>query len=298
MKDIMKQAENKVNIIGKLLSTTFRTGTTKTGQPYEGANVVVQVKQTYGGKEETSEITVSMFATPFTTKGTPSPAYKSIQDLKGMNTAQNVGFDDAAIVRLTGGSLSENAFVTKSGQVVDSWQIRSSFVNTVASSETVATFVAEIFIMDMHPELDRDGDSTGRLVIKGGLVQYGGKLDVIEFIVEDPESADYIERNWNINDTVTAKGRIRVTSIEEKSSGSESSWGEDIPEATTRFVKELIITRGSDEGQDEDFAYDPVDIKKAFNVRKANLEQLQTDAKNAPAAKKAAAPSGNKYSWE
>ena len=114
-----------------------------------------------------------------------------------------------------------------------------------------------------------------------------------------PNAVDFISRNWEINQTVTVKGRIRVTSTEEKSSGNDASWGEDIPETTTRFVRELIITKGDDEGKEEEFAYNPADIKNAFNVRKANIEQLQIDAKNG--GKKAAAPAkstSNKYSWE
>ena len=296
MKEITVQAQNKVNINGKLLDVTTGSGTLSDGRAYERANLTVRVQQSYGGRDEVSEIPVSMFASQFTTRGTPNPAYKSLQDLKTFKTAQDVGFDDADTVRLTGCSLRENAFVSKSGQLINGWQINTSFINKTTMQDT-ATFVIDIFIMDMHDEVDRDGDSTGRLIIKGGIVQYGGKLDVVEFIVEGPEQVDYIQRNWNINDTVTAKGRIRVTSVEVKDSGKNSSWGEDIPDTTTRFIRELIIVSGDDEGKEEEFAYDPTDIKKAFNVRKANIEQLQMDAKKASSSKPAQT-SSSKYNWE
>lgn len=296
MKEITVQAQNKVNINGKLLDVTTGSGTLSDGRAYERANLTVRVQQSYGGRDEVSEIPVSMFASQFTTRGTPNPAYKSLQDLKTFKTAQDVGFDDADTVRLTGCSLRENAFVSKSGQLINGWQINTSFINKTTMQDT-ATFVIDIFIMDMHDEVDRDGDSTGRLIIKGGIVQYGGKLDVVEFIVEGPEQVDYIQRNWNINDTVTAKGRVRVTSVEVKDSGKNSSWGEDIPDTTTRFIRELIIVSGDDEGKEEEFAYDPTDIKKAFNVRKANIEQLQMDAKKASSSKPAQT-SSSKYNWE
>ena len=294
MKEITVQAQNRINIVGKLLDATIASGTTSDGRAYERANLTIRVKHTFGGREEVSEIPVSMFASQFTSKGTPNPAYKSLQDLKTMKTAQNVGFDEADTIRLTGTSLRENAFVSRSGQLVNGWQINASFINKTALAET-ATFSIEIFIMDMHDEVDKDGDTTGRLVIKGGIVQYGGKLDVVEFIVEAPQTVDYISRNWNINDTVRADGRIRVTSVEEKNSG-HSSWGEDIPQTTTKFVRELIVTTGDDEPKEEEFAYDPTDIKKAFNVRKANLEQLQLDAKKA--STKPATATSSKYAWE
>lgn len=298
MKDINVQAQNKVTVVGKLLDVVTGEGQLSDGRHYERATLTIRTTQTYGGREETSEIPVSLFATQYTSTGKQNPAWASMQAIKTLKTAQNVGIDDADTVRVSSGNLQENNFVSRNGQLINGWQIRSSFISGSKVAD-VASFICDIFIMDMHDEVDRNGEPTGRLVVKGGLVQYGGKLDVIEFIVEDPNAVDFISRNWEINQTVTVKGRIRVTSTEEKSSGNDASWGEDIPETTTRFVRELIITKGDDEGKEEEFAYNPADIKNAFNVRKANIEQLQIDAKNG--GKKAAAPAkstSNKYSWE
>ena len=294
-KNIMTEANNKVNIVGKLMDVTLGSGTLSDGRKYERASLTVRVDQTFGGREEISEIPLSMFATQYTKTNKVNPAYEQIQNLKKMKTAQNVGIDEADTVRVSGATLRENNFVAKSGQLINGWQINTSFIGTTNASD-VATFQEELFIMDMKDEVDREGDPTGRLVIKGGIVQYGGKLDVLEFIVEQPEAVEFISRNWNVNDTIGTVGRIRVTSQEEKTSGKTSSWGEDIPETTTRFVRELIITKGDDEGHEEEFAYDPTDIKKAFNVRKALIEQMQTEAtQTKPAATTASA---SKYSWE
>lgn len=212
------------------------------------------------------------------------------------HTAQNVGIDAADMVRIGRGSIRENNFVSKTGQLINGWQINTMFVNSAKGDmPNVASFKIDIFIMDMRPEEDRNGDPTGRLIIKGGIVQYNGMLDVLEFIAEQPETVEYMERNWNINDTVTIKGRIRVAVNEEKSSGANSSWGEDIPETTTRTVRELIATTGSDQGKDEEFSYDAVDIKKAFNARKARIEQMQLDATRA--SRPAAKASASDYDW-
>lgn len=294
-KNIMTEANNKVNIVGKLMDVTLGSGTLSDGRKYERASLTVRVDQTFGGREEVSEIPLSMFATQYTKTNKVNPAYEQIQNLKKMKTAQNVGIDEADTVRVSGATLRENNFVAKSGQLINGWQINTSFIGTTNASD-VATFQEELFIMDMKDEVDREGDPTGRLVIKGGIVQYGGKLDVLEFIVEQPEAVEFISRNWNVNDTIGTVGRIRVTSQEEKTSGKTSSWGEDIPETTTRFVRELIITKGDDEGHEEEFAYDPTDIKKAFNVRKALIEQMQTEATQTKPATTTA--SASKYSWE
>ena len=296
MKTLNDQSTNKVTIVGKLLDATFNSGKTKAGASYEKANITVRVAQHFGGHDEVSEIPVSMFASQFTQKGTPNPAYQSIQDLRKMKTAQDHGIDGADTVRITGAQIRENNFVAKSGKLINSWQINTSFVNSGNIAEA-ATFTIDIFIMDMTDELDREGDPTGRLLIKGAIVQYGSKLDVLNFIVENPDTVDYIRSNWNVNDTNTVQGRIRVRSIEEKPISSNNSWGEDIPDTTTRLVRELIITKGDDEGKEEDFAYDPAEIKKGFNVRKAEIEQLQLDAKN-KSTTPATTSNASKYNWE
>lgn len=281
MKDINIQAINKVTIVGKLLDATFAKGNTKDGKPYERANITVRVTQQFGNRTETSDIPASAFATQFTSKGAPNPAYESLQRLKELKTAQNVGIDNADYIRLAGnatGNLRENAFVSKGGQLISGWQINFSFFNTGKAEET-ATFWNELFIMDMREETDREGDTTGRLIIKGAIVQYGGALDIMEFVVEDPSCVNFLSHNLEINQTMILGGRIRYTSVEEVSASS-GSWGEEVAAATTKMVRELVISGGDEGPKDEDFAYDPVEIKKAFNVRKAKMDQLMLNAKN------------------
>ena len=299
-KSISIQAGNKLNLAGILMDVTPGEGKLADGRPYKRATVTIRVTQTYGGKTETSDIQVGMFATEFTSTGKPNPAWKSLNDLMLMKTAQNVGIDNASHVRLTGATLQENNFVSRTGNLINGWQIRGSFINEAKVSD-IASFVTDIFIMSMDDEVDREGETTGRLKIKGGIVQYGGKLDVVDFIVEAPDTVEYIQRNWEVNGTVTVKGRIRVLSQEEEV--QSSGWGEDVPDTTTRFVRELIITTGDDECKEEEFAYDPVEIKKAFNERKAAIEQMQINArttapKQGAGSANAAEASSKKYDWE
>ena len=211
-----------------------------------------------------------------------------------MKTAQAVGIDNASHVRLTGASLQENYFVSRNGQLIDGWQIRGSFINEAKVAD-VASFVTDIVIMGMEDEI-KDGESTGRLIVKGGIVQYGGRLDVVNFIVEAPDSVEYISRNWEVKGTVTVKGRIRILSQEEEV--QSAGWGEDIPETTTRVVRELIITTGDPECKDEEFAYNPVDIKAANEERKAAIEQAQINAKKTtPKQGMGSVSNSNKYDW-
>ena len=298
MKSIGIQSKNQMNLVGKLLNVDFGEGKLSDGREYKRATVTIRVTQPVDGKEETSEIPVGFFATPYTSTGKQNPAYKSLLDLQNLKTAQNVGIDAADQVRITSGVLSENNFVSRNGNLITGWQIRGSFINAAKLAD-IASFVTEIFIMDMHDEVDKNGEPTGRLVVRGGIVQYNSKLDVLDFIVEAPDKVEFVSRNWEPNTTITVKGRVRVTSHETESSSESSGWGEDIPDTTTTFVRELIITGGDDSAKDEEFSYDPAEIKKAFNQRKAAIEQMQIDAP-ARTSKQGGSnqTSAKKYDWE
>lgn len=277
MKDLTNIAENKVMIVGKLLDTSFASGKTKTGVPYERVRMMIRVSQTFGGREETSDIPVSMFAAQFKKDGGTNPGFENIQTLKKMKTSQSYGYENADTIRIGSGNIEENVYVSQ-GRIVDGWQLRTSFVG-FGKGPQAATFSVEMFIMKMIEEVDRDGETTGRLIIKGALPQWGSRLDVIDFIVENPKNVDYISRKWEEGNTVHAVGRIRFTTKEESTSMETGSWGEDIPQTSTRTIHELIITNGSDEGYEEDEAYDPVEIRKGYNARKADRDQKLLEAK-------------------
>ena len=194
-----------------------------------------------------------------------------------MKTSQSYGYENADTIRIGSGNIEENVYVSQ-GRIVDGWQLRTSFVG-FGKGPQAATFSVEMFIMKMIEEVDRDGETTGRLIIKGALPQWGSRLDVIDFIVENPKNVDYISRKWEEGNTVHAVGRIRFTTKEESTSMETGSWGEDIPQTSTRTIHELIITNGSDEGYEEDEAYDPVEIRKGYNARKADRDQKLLEAK-------------------
>ena len=295
-KSVTEQGQNKINIVGKLLDVMFRQGKLSDGRDYESANMTVRVTQSYGGREETSDVPVSLFASKYTRTNTINNGWTQLQDLKNFKTVQNVGIDEATTVRISGASIRENNFVSRNGgQLINSWQINTSFIGATQNAKDTASFIMDIFIMDMKPEEDREGEPTGRLEIKGAVVQYNQTLDVLNFIVEQPEAVEFIERNWEVNDTVTIKGRVRVTTKEAEP--VKSSWGEDVPESNIRTVRELIITTGDDEGKDEEFAYDPLDIKKLFNARKARLEQMQVEATSKNKTTSTTTSGASKYSW-
>ena len=314
-------AQNSVVINGSLLGFELRDGKTsaaKGAKPYRGANATIRVNQYYNGKEEISEIPVSFIAMRHKKDGTNNLVYDTLGGYSTeYKTAERHGIENATKVNINGrrgnGALSENMFADSRNPetVISSWNINASFLNeargqAAGNSGDCATFDAEIFIFGLDREVTAEGEETGRLKIRGGLVKYGGKVDCLDFFVENPTAIDFIERNYNQNDTAHFVGRIRFTS-ETITRQSENTWGESIPQTTTRKKRELIITGpgiGHEDGpNEEENSYNPEDIRVAMADRNTLKEQKKIEArakaktgKAAPAAAtSSAAPT---YDWE
>lgn len=315
-KSIDTVAKNSVVINGTLLGMEIREGKTsalKGSKPYRAANATIRVNQHFGGRDEISEIPVSFIAMKHKKDGNDNPVYETLGKYGiEYKTAQKDGIENATQVNINGrrgnGALAENMFCDSRNPetVISSWNINASFLNEArgnspASSADCATFDIEIFILSMDREVSPAGEETGRLKMRGGVVKFGRKIDCLDFYVEDPTAVDYIERNYSVNDTVNVVGRIRMTS-ETVTHDVQNSWGEAIPQTTTRKKRELIITHGSDEPYAEDMAYDPEDIRVLMTDRNALKETKKMEARNKAATSKTStsaskAPASG-YDWE
>lgn len=318
-KSIETPALNSVVINGALLGLDLRDGKSsaaKGSKPYRSVNATVRVNQTYGGKNEISELPVGFIAMKFKKDGTDN----SIYEIYGKypteyRTAQRDGIEEATNVQINGrrgnGVLAENMFASPQNPetVVSNWNISATFLNenrgiAPGNGADCATFDIEIFILNLERELNREGEETGRLKIRGGVVKYGRKLDCLDFYVENPSAIDYIERNFSVNDTAHFVGRIRFTSETVKYE-TENTWGEAIPQTTTQKKRELIITGpgiGCEAGPyDEERSYNPEDIRVLVADRNALKEQKKMEARAKaakPAATTASAASKPVYGWE
>lgn len=305
-------AQNKVNVVGSLISIADREGTTsaaKGSRPYHSCRNVVRVEQVYGGNTEVSEVPVDFIAMKHKKDGTNNMVYEGLRKFTiEFKSAAEVGMDDASRVSISGqnnGALSENMWASPNNPetVTSNFQIGASFMRVARSSSTLvpcATFDVEIFILNMEREINSYGEETGRLKIRGGLVRYGRKLDCFDFFVENKDAIDFIERNYSVNDTAHFVGRIRYTSTEIVS--VSESWGESIPTTSSKKVHELIITgpgAGGESGPyEEEQSYDPDEIRVLVADRNARREQLKVTARASAEKKKVVAPAKPTYEWE
>lgn len=284
----MRISENQVKIEGILSEVGLETATfNRKGQTTEciRGTIKIRVEQDINGTMTTMEVPVSAFASRYTNAGAENPAYNSLKDVmenyKSIAACGNI--DDADRVRITNGSLQENVFYAKNGDLVNTSRISASFINKIAKNECKpeATFTATIVVGNKSDELDRDGTPTNRLNVNGVIIQYGERADLIKFIVAKPDAKNHIEQYWNDGDTVRVQGKVNFSSkteyIEE-----EVGFGEPIKTAKTTSVHELLIESGSAGCLEGDAAYDIKDIQSALAARKVRIEETKKPVVTAP----------------
>lgn len=285
---MIKEAENNVKIEGLLSEVDLKYGSFKkktTGEMVNsvGGSIKIQVNQNINGEAVMLEVPVHMFASEYTNKGTKNPAYQNIEKIMNEFTsiaaAGNAQGADA--VRITNGRIQMNEFIGRNGEVSSYPRINASFVNKIRQDEMKpeATFTTTFVLAKKTAEVDKEGVETGRLKITGILPQFGGKVDVIDFITANPKVIEAINQYWSENDTVSAVGRLNFSSRTETVI-KEVDFGEPQETVRTFSVSELVITGGSATPLDEERAYDISEIQSALADRKARIEKMKEDAAN------------------
>ena len=293
---MLESKENSVKIEGILSEIDLEAGSyVKDGKTVEkiGGSIKVRVNQMLNGEETELDIPVFMFANKMTNKGTPNPAYASIERV--MNEYKSiaaVGMEAADRVRITGANIRMNEYYGQNGNLNSYPRINASFVTKITDMSKYApeaTFSAIFAIGNMAYETDKDGvEVSNRFKIRGIMPQYGGTVDVIDFFATTPHVIDAVSSYWEQGDTVKVNGKLNFTSRTEETV-TQVDFGEPRIEKKTISVSELIITGGSQTPLDGDFAFDSDEIKAALEARQARLAELkekqkQKDSKSAPKA--------------
>lgn len=292
----MRQAENKVRIEGILAENDIDYGSyVKNGKTVEciRGTIKVLVEQTINGADVVNEIPVSMFSAKFKNDGKPNPAYESIEKIKNEFTsiAAAGGKAGADGIRITGAQMGMNEYFNPNGQLVAFPRIRASFAQKVAKDKLKpeATFVAEMVVADQKYRTDADGIEVEPKVyeIKGVIPGFGGTVDVMDFVCSNENVIAAVSNYWENGSTVKAAGRLNFTSTTEEYTEAQG-FGEPIVRTRTINVSDLVITGGSPDPLEGEFAYTNEQISAALAERKNKLEKLKAEAGNK--TRKAPAP--------
>lgn len=277
---MLRQAENRCKIEGILAEIDIKPGSfNKNGQTVEsiGGSITVKVTQKISGEEKELAIPVHMFASKLTNKGTPNPAYESIKKIADEYVsiaASDNGEDGADRVRITNASIRMNEYYSADGRLISFPRINASFVNRISKAECKpeATYTAEFVVANKSEEIDRNGEATGRYRIDAIIPQYGGKVDVVPMFAQSEGVISAVSTYWEVGNTVKANGRLDFSATTETII-EEVDFGEPIEKTRTINRSDLIITGGSQEPLEGDYAFDNAEIQNALAERKIRLEK-------------------------
>lgn len=283
---MLESKENSVKIEGILSEIDLEAGSyMKDNKTIEkiGGSIKVRVNQMLNGVETELDIPVYMFANKLTNKGTPNPAYASIERV--MNEYKSiaaVGIDAADRVRITGANIRMNEYYGQGDKLNSYPRINASFVTKITDMSKFApeaTFSAIFAIGNMGYETDKDGvQIPDRFKIRGIMPQYGGSVDVIDFFATSPNVIDAVSSYWEQGDTVKINGKLNFSSKTEETV-VQVDFGEPRIERKTVSVSELIITGGSQTPLEGDFAFDMDEIQSALEARQARLAEQKAKQK-------------------
>jgi len=294
---MLRQAENRVKIEGILAEIDIKPGTfNKNGQTMEsiGGSITVKVTQKISGEEKELAIPIHMFASKLTNKGTPNPAYESIKRIADEYVsiaASENGEDGADRVRITDASIRMNEYYSQDGRLISFPRVNASFVQKINKSDCKpeATYMTEFVVAQKNEEIDRNGEETGRYRIDAIIPQYGGKVDVVPMYAQSPGVIDAVKTYWEIGNTVKANGRLDFSATTETTI-EEVDFGEPIEKTRTINRSDLIITGGSQEPLEGDFAFDEGEIQNALAERKLRLEKQKDRDMSRAATRQTPAP--------
>lgn len=287
---MLREATNVVKITGVLSEMNLKKGSyTKNGKTMEMINgdFTVRVEQDCLGVAPVCDIPVKVFVNKYTNAGKENPAYANMED--AMNNLTSL-----AAAATTGGKADEvnltanirmNEYFNRSDMLVSIPQITTSFLNkNIYNNKPQANFSTEIVISKMGYVLDADGVPVvpAKYEVQGIMPLYGGRVQVVKFVVVNPDYIAAIEQYWGVNETVSVSGRLNFTT-ETTTEMVSKGFGEGELKSRTTHISEFVITGGDETPYDEALAFNLDEINEGLAARKVYLESLKEKKRQAPA---------------
>ena len=171
---------------------------------------------------------------------------------------------------------------------------KSNFFNRVKPNEDFeqkAEFSVEVFISSIIPEINTDGDETGRVLVKGWVPTYNGIEPITLVAAEDVASA--VESTFEPGQTVEFDGDIVNNRIETVTE-IPMAIGKPKKKVKVEYKNELLIT-GASSAYEEDVTpekpYEAEVIKAAIQERTNKLEEAKAKAQSGQTTASNARPS-------
>ena len=285
----LRKAENKVSIAG-ILKTMKLEAREKDGKRFIMGELEVETG-------ENSVQTVKVFVSELNKDGKESKAWAGMKTAMETYKSQATHGEEADVVIITGGQIGINDYKGKDGQVKSVPQISTMFINRARDAEELAKREAkatvEMFITSVMPEVDKQGDETGRAKVSGLVPLYDGSVFPLNLVVDAGKKSEYVLSNYERGNTIIAYIEL-VNKAEIKEIEQEVDFGDPEIKVFKSFVNEMVLTGGKKYDEENPNAYSVELIKKAMVEREAKLEEIKnredkpkTPVQSAPTSKPA-----------
>lgn len=225
-----------------------------------------------------NQIRFQTYVTSKIKQGDSNSAYKGLETVMDQyKPISKFGEEEADRVSVNRGSL--NFYTSQNG--TDAMGYRAQYFNRIADASKYhpkAEFSVEMYISNIVSEMDKEGNETGRMLIKGWTVSYAGGVDPITVVVPK-EFADNVESTYSIGQTAEFFGNI-INSRVEKITEVQVAFGAK-QKVETSYKNELLVTSGSlpyEEGVTSVAPYPAETIKAAIQERE-NKKQYEFQKK-------------------
>ncbi|QWU14334.1 hypothetical protein SAMN04487895_101636 [Paenibacillus sophorae] len=201
---------------------------------------------------------------------------------KGIKTIQEE-LKEGDRVRVTQGKVDLNEYIGQDDKLKSYPKINSNFINRVKDNEEFnpqATFSLDMMVANVKEET-KDGEETGRAIIKGYIPMYNGSVIPFEVVVANPHAVNYVTNNYEKGLTVSVHGKIVNQTIVTKRL-VEVGFGEPQEKIDRKTVREYLVEGGSVPlDEDDKNAFDVELVKKALKYREEVYIQGMRDKKKA-----------------
>lgn len=242
---------------------------------------------------DTNFIRYNVKVNEMTKNNTLNSTYAGITTvMKEYKSIAQVGEDEADRVRVSG----DLNIYTGVMDGVTRVGYKSNFFNRLKNPDELdpkAEFNIEIFINSIAPEVNTDGEETGRVIVSGWTVTYNG-IEPVKLIA-DGDVASAVDSTFEPGQTVEFYGDIINNKIE-KITEIPVAIGKPRRKVETSYKNELIITGASEayeKGVTPEKPYEAETIKAAIQERQNRLEEAKNKAQSGQ-KNGAAKPSGQK----
>jgi len=231
------------------------------------------------GPEVESYVACRFFHKKLTNAGNENPAYTSLAKvLESGKSIAAVGEADADCISIRGARLQMNEYYTPDGRFVSFPVINGSFANIISRANMVPQAKADVTVVvdKMIHETDKDGVETGKLILTGVTLGYGGWADVLPFVTENPQYIAALEATYKHGDPINISAKLNfssTTTVEYE----EVEIGDPIERVRTKRVSEIVISavKSADNIMDT-FTAD--DIREGLEKRNARNEEKKNRA--------------------